>query len=333
MRKLATLLILCAGSFMLLAQPTLDIDNFHMNNGETYAIHQVEYQTPSASGSDLMWDYGSLALTPVDTFEVVDPSSSIFGANFPSADVAIRTTYDVHVYYSQGDSGVFTQGNASTSAWTAFSDPKMHYLLPATLNSTGSDDYYKITDNGNGGQTISEGTTTITSDAYGTLSLPFGTFNDVLRFVRTEDNILVTIADGDTTYSSITLIQHFFLCEQSGWALLELNETIVDGVSYYGAFATEPLIITKVHEQFGHSSLMEVFPNPASRVANVLFESELKEDWELNIYDFRGKEVFDTMDIREYHSKIDLSMLEAGGYILEVRSKTGERIQQVLILE
>ena len=333
MQGTTAILVLVLWSAVSVAQPNLDETNFRMNIGDHYYIHQTDYQDPGGGGADLFWDFSTLPLTAIDTLEVIDPLDSPFGDNFGNASVALKTISDVHVYYSQEETGVYTEGNASPSAWTPFIDPKLQYMLPATLNSNTSDDYYKVTDSGNGTEIISEGTTNLVADAYGTLVMPFGTYTDVLRFVRTEENISMTIADQDTTFVPTTLIQHFYVCEQSGWALLELNENIVDGVSFYGAIAIEPDVVVSIEETEGADLEVELFPNPSSGQVTIRVNANDYAPWKLRIVGQRGRTILRDTGLGNLDHLLDLQNLTPGNYTVELLLDNGTVVRHSLILQ
>ncbi len=102
------------------------------------------------------------------------------------------------------------------------------------------------------------------------------------------------------------------------------NTTWTD--AFVATYTIGPLAI----EENNFFSLMNVYPNPASRLIVVGYQSSQNEKCELKIFDLLGKELF-TCYITKQKKEIDVSQFENGIYFIQLTAGNQTIIQKIVI--
>ncbi len=184
----------------LSAQPTMTKNEFYYT-GDVIQMVNCDASTVSAgaSGSNVTWDFSSLVASGgiytvrimLDTFPVFASSSSLM-AIFPNNTVAFLQENNTDTYIN----GMYDTGTHITTYYSFYHDSKR----PFTFNSNYADSY-RVNIPATGA--FGTGLIAEAGDAYGTLILPTGTFENVLRVrkVRVEHDT-VGASDYITTATS-----------------------------------------------------------------------------------------------------------------------------------
>ena len=148
--------------------------------------------TPGDSGANADWDYSNVMQdpnVPVVGFEYADPSVSNFANLFPDANLAVIVSgVDPNTlpttFYKVGSDQFELLGNALPLTSFIYNDPQVLMRFPFSFGDSFEDDFEAMIDL-NGIMSNQSGQVVVTADAYGTIKMPAGTYDNVIR-VKTE---------------------------------------------------------------------------------------------------------------------------------------------------
>lgn len=202
---LSMLLISC--NMYVMAQPTLSRDaNFpSVGNGFSRVSCDTSSITAGAAGADQTWNFSTLTAAGIfQSGDYVLPSATDFASSFPTANIAEEFSGGSVNFFSATAAkteivGFVSVNQLGQGTLITFSNPQTTMEYPFTYNDSFTDLANRQYGNYNG--TVNTNTT---ADAYGTLTLPNGVFNNVLR-TRSVINILdsapgVTFGIDDVVY-------------------------------------------------------------------------------------------------------------------------------------
>lgn len=189
LKKYHYAILWCSMPLFSAAQPSLSASDIHT------VFTSILYNTPSNSfspgnsGPNQTWDYSNLSLPPIGAFNLVPSSTGSFSGTFTQSNLCYNFDPDApninYYYYLRTSSTAVEQlGFVSNDAIIKNfnSNPKKTIQFPYTYNTTFTDTYQSNTDS-------APTTVTVTYDAYGTLILPFGTFQNVIRQKFVENGV------------------------------------------------------------------------------------------------------------------------------------------------
>ena len=133
--------------------------------------------TEGNSGENVTWDFSELTI--LGTFSggsYLEPSETGVNADFPDANMAEDVGNGVYYFYNVSDSEVAFLGFNNAGFVVSYTEPQIQKVFPFTFADSNTNEATRVYDIYTG--TV---TTQIDADAYGTLFLPSGTFENVLR--------------------------------------------------------------------------------------------------------------------------------------------------------
>ena len=193
----------------LFAQPVIQEQILlELNEGEPIeflALNAGNFN-PGPAGERQNWDFAQISKSNKGCFfEALDPTLSQFRDSFPNATVYFicRDTspagqiVENHTFYRYLESSALFEGTVSLSIsdpdfdsiFTVFTDPQTFLTFPYEYLGTFTDEYSaRVTTYTQNQQFTVQSSGSLTSrvDAFGTLTTPVGTFEDVLRISRSE---------------------------------------------------------------------------------------------------------------------------------------------------
>lgn len=183
--------------------PVLTGASSNLQIGESLTAQGFAYVAPGSAGANQTWDFSAITSPGTATFTTLNPATTTNSASFPSATVATLQTVPspTYNYYSASANSFNAEGYAYSNGMVLiYSNVAKQMSYPFALDSSFTDTYTGTYVSG--GNTITRtGTMTVTADAYGTLILPYGTINNVLR-VLSVDNFTET---GNANTSTTTI--------------------------------------------------------------------------------------------------------------------------------
>lgn len=295
--------------------------------GTSAMVDSVNYVDLSGmTGPNQNWDLSDLqTIGETLTYNWVNPEDAPGGESFPNANYAVEVDFLSFFYDISGNEykevGYFLEFMGSTAVET-FSDPAIRFTFPMTYGSSGSDDYSSTTVFSLGFELASEGNIDWEVEGYGTLTLPSGTYSDVL-LIHAEDLSESTQSIGGTSIVT-TLENDIYVLLKAGNPLpLAIFEEITS-IDFLGNVETE-FGGTTFTSNGGMSidekevSDLMVFPNPASDLLNVDLTGKSVE--ELTLWTIDGRMVNNFSVNNQGLMQLEMSDLNSGMYILHATGK------------
>jgi hypothetical protein len=313
-----------------MAQPTLTAmtnnpvagDNFTAVTCDTTGV------TPGVSGAGVAWDYHTLIATSSFPFNVVTCSSTPYCDSFPGSNLAlsiVNTAIDTELEYLTTNANVFESKGQymATAAFVYDTKPNVLLQYPLTYNATFRDTSIVYFSQQSPDYNITYKATNV--DAYGTLILPSGTYNNVLR--EHQISIQYDSIPGNSPvyegsyefYGWFTSDFHFVLFEidldssaGSSWSL--------DNVAYYTSSPTGIAQIKSVEAE------IQISPNPASDIINIKLSLAVVQNTSITVSDISGR-VVGNINTNTLHTGTDILQysvadLPSGVYIVHLVNDT-----------
>lgn len=299
--------------------------------GNTATIYEDTLQSMvdiGSPGGGNNWDFTNLNSNLSVTLESIDPSTSPYINDFPTANICNYSASTIggnlsEIWtYSKLNGQFDVLGNAAvTSAFPGFVteisyDPyRRQYENPMTFNSQWSDTYTQtISVNGAPLNSSSVSISTIV-DAYGTMTIPGGASYEALR-IREE-----------LTISGMTSVSFSFLSKSGAQVNVNAVDAnppnsgmiSVDGTTYYDGLITSVEQTSDVPKDF---TLKQNYPNPFNPTTNIQYSIPEASFVELKVYDVLGNEVATLVNEEQaagvYRADFSGSDLASGLYIARI---------------
>lgn len=181
--------------FLLEAQPTIT-PNIAPQIGETWDVTFLEPDSfnPGPAGANQQWNFSDLDISNSLelVFQTLEPEEVIGHEDFPTADFVWHIpSFEIYEFYEVEADSISLVGGASISNGeinflTIFTDAEDGLHLP--LNYQDSYTYYSAFDQYIFGNFLisNDRNGIVTADAYGSITTPSGTYDNVLRVVIQE---------------------------------------------------------------------------------------------------------------------------------------------------
>jgi Secretion system C-terminal sorting domain len=307
MKKIYSTFLVAFSTIMFsMAQPILTATNYTNFSVNVRMVDVFSGITVSPAGPNQTWNYATLIASPtiLGTATTVPAVTAPFYSSFPTANFCIKisTSFNGVDYINYNlaklnSSGLENLGSTSSGGITEQFIDTQFSPLPLTYSTTYTDVYQSTTDD-------TPSSNIDTYDAYGTLTTPYGTFTNVIRVKSVGENF--------TGYSWFKANPYT--------PLLDIDvENATGSVSSVSLYQSTNLDTNQV---FSDRSIL-LYPNPTSDFITI----DTKENYsEIKITDLLGKTVFET---KQNDSKIDLSFLETGFYIINFKTEEGEKTMKI----
>ncbi len=339
MRKLYTLIIILFGVLAMQAQPTLNYPANAPSIGDEINMQYVDHGglTPGASGAGVSWDFGTLTHGDQMQILVVDPTTTPYSGDFPTADVAFSTGGIAYAYNKIDNSGMYILGFGADTGGVVilnvYTNMETMITFPFTFNSTFNDDF-KGGFVATGVDVRQSGTVTTTGDAYGTITLPIGTFNNVLRIKseRTQvDSIFLGAMFLQATVSSTVLYNWYTSSSSTPLFSLQTDNAGAPTSAYYAEGTTG------IDDSKTQITNMMVYPNPATDNLTVSYSIDFDAEVNISVVNLLGQKVLSEQ--KQYQQSgaitesIDISNIPAGIYYVQVSSGNKSLLTQKLLIK
>ncbi|CAN5850101.1 hypothetical protein BH11BAC7_BH11BAC7_18940 [soil metagenome] len=318
-------------SFSLAAQITLTSSDFPIA-GDVFTLHLSDTTgvQPGNAGTGINWNFvssDSSVGTMVDSFKTV--MNTPYGASYPQANLAlheISPTVNYFVYFNVNATSADRVGNADLTNVITYTNPATQYVFPLTYGTTSSDTYSASYVDANSGSTVHvHGSGTMNADATGTIVLPSGTYNNVLRmhYTRTEHDTIFTVANGNFP---VTVTESFYLWYQAGEYYPIFHLQMVTNQVASGPVTHKKVVGWRAGNMSAGIventlSTVHVYPIPATDKIFINATDHLIKT--VSLYDVTGKAIR-TIYEPAANSEMQLGEFPAGTYFLVVNFSDGK---------
>lgn len=322
--------LLVSLSFLIVApafaQPSLISPGNAPTPGTSFQTRFGAYRSEGPAGASQNWNFASLVADSSAIVFVELPSATPQGTDFPNATAAVINADGTQ--YFQASSGLLELVGPSLLGQTApLSNPASFLPFPCTFNSSWEDDFAGSIDVMGFPLSVTGNVIGI-ADGFGTLELPEGTVNDVLRVRR----ITTTVID-ITGFGSGELEENAFAFYKVGLGLPVLEVSTTTGeLPLLGAIDLQNLKWVDVNtvgfaDLFSEDIGMEVFPNPATDMVQVNFGLAGGRAVAIELFDLHGRQVqqiaMNTGNSGVHIGTLDVSGLTAGMYMIRITDNAG----------
>ncbi len=337
--------ILLASS-AIIAQPILTSTNFilSVNDNQMYYVADTNSVLDNTTGSNVIFNYTNLGGYGMTQNQyIVNPSTTTYGAGFPSASYADTTDATAsNIRYAES----FAPDSLNNIGFSAQvpgygivvaqynTDPEVLMEFPFTYGDAFIDPYAG-TFSMQGQNTDGQGSATVQADAWGQLQLPFGvTIDSVLRVTTSEYVITDTIF---ITFPPITLnpieitgtyinyykpsISKFPLLSYVTGTIKQDGNIVDSSASFISQY---PLINLSVgQEEIVNSTEFSLYPNPSNKETVTLgFNLEKGSNLKVELRNNLGQKVEtiynDQAILGKNQFEINTQTLTAGVYFVNV---------------
>lgn len=327
--------LLTIGTGTAFTQPVLDAANSAPEPGQSYTVNQGIYQDPPSGGAAQVWDFSTLVTQGAALVELVAPAGTANAAAFPGSDVVETSAASIQLrYFDNSPLGLILLGYSAPSQGFVlpFAPAVMARPYPCTFGNEWSGTY--------GGSTTFQGFNVLVSgsyegeaDGYGTVVMPWGTVENVLRtrLLLTETQLF--IGAGQSVNQQETWDFH---APGSSYPLVRFSERRTQNQGGGFDVDTQSLLWmgnpTTSIGAMGEVSSLSIFPNPA---IDVVMVSSTEAVEMIHLLDATGRQVrtLSAMGSTAAPFTIDLDGLAAGSYTVQVQLINGPLIVSKLVVE
>jgi hypothetical protein len=300
MKHLLPVLLLCALSLRLIAQPVIsNVETY--NIGDYISLGDVPAVAAGPSGPGQVWNFSGIGLTDIVTMSVLAvPATSIY----QSASMLEKYSDGVNYFMKTTPSQDYIVGMIDSSLSggndsVTYPDNVLAIVRPFTYNSSDMapftlHTYYP----GVTGPVAGSGNIILTGDGYGSLLLPNGTYGNVLR-VKVYEQSTYRLGSG----GSITQTVHTYKWYDDAHTtpLLRIDSLVATYIPLSGIGNTSLQI--KVRYLISSKNLLGVpltENNPATNCRANIDHDHLSlfgnfdggKSYDVNLYDVVGRKVF-----------------------------------------
>jgi hypothetical protein len=199
-------------------QPVLG-DKVYPVAGTVYGYHDVPYLPAGKPGIGVRWDMSMLPTGTIVPYSWTTTDIAPGAGAFPSDALVLEVPGDPTSYYQRGDTALYWLGTYADTALVRFDPPLAILDVPCGLNAHWQDSGVAAV-TGAGRIDLRVTSLNATADSWGTLVMPYGTVNNVLR-VRTE---IVVTSRNDPAKIHKREVRYAWYSDQTPMPLLVISE-------------------------------------------------------------------------------------------------------------
>lgn len=305
----------------LFAQPTLTKDNVGYIAGSIFNINEtLDYVDISGSGANQEWDYSSLTVDVMYTERYIATDTMDISMTYPTANVAYELSTGAYQFSNVNSLAIQflgEQANNVLGSAAFLSDPKDVLRFPMTYQSNYLDSFAGAYEIFPGIDTPIEGYLDVYADAYGSLTLPWGTIDNVLR-VNSVEHMVIGEPGSSSAYDTE---KYTFYAPGNHNPVMEVIYIFEEGQaqpSVYAWYLSENSV--GIDEQLKALEI-KAFPNPVIDQLSVSLVDFSPGNLQFRIMDMSGRICIEERFAHGYEGAIrtfDVRALQEGMYLLEI---------------
>lgn len=339
MKLQAVSLIAClAVVFAAQAQPVLDQSDAPLPE-HLLTYRQGNFVALGAVGADQVWDASGVAdVSAPMTIMFISPQASGFGPQFPTATVATAT--GDNILFERADAGGrYVVGQYMVinpvQLIIPYSDEQLVMPYPCTFNTAFTDSFayaYSV----QGINATGRGQVDYVADGYGSLILPHGTVNDVLKLTGT---YIGEETAATTTFRTEVQEVIFYKPGISGFVLRSQQIVQYNNGAPAGSGTVLQYLDNDNFVGLGASAAAEdglkAWPVPASDMLRVEYKAPHGSRLQVTLTDAMGRNVraVEVNAASATVAELDVKQLPRGLYLLQARDANGWRAVKQVVLE
>lgn len=200
------------------AQPVLSDDDLPVA-GTMYVYHDVPYVKAGPAGGSMRWDQTALPAGTLLPYQWTTSDVAPGAGAFPEHALVLNIPGEPALYYVETDSTFLWTGSYSDTAMLRFDPPLRTFSFPIGVGDAWADSGI-VAVTGSGRISIREVIHTAKADAWGTLIMPYGPVQNVLR-VRSE---LILRDPKHPEFPGRREVRYEWYCDQTPMPLLMIIE-------------------------------------------------------------------------------------------------------------
>ncbi|HWY39051.1 MAG TPA: T9SS type A sorting domain-containing protein [Bacteroidia bacterium] len=312
---------------MFAQSPILTAANSNPVIGEVINGQGINYTSPGSGGASQVWNFSALVSTGAQSFSFIDPSTTANAASFPTSNIAtFNSAASSYNYLTTSSTSLLADGNfTSPSTLMPYSNPQKVLDYPFSMGSNFTDTYQGSYTSGSS-TIIRKGTDTVTADGYGSLILPYGTLNNVLR-ASIIDNYADTTTLG-VPFAKFRTVTYNWYLPNIHYPVMSLTSIYYNGnpVAQFGSYLDQTSTSIGIIEHDLLNSNLSIYPNPAT---NSLFIQAAGKIKTITCTNYLGQ----AADVKFENNSVNISSFSKGLYFLTVTSEDGKTNTQKFIKE
>jgi len=300
---------------------------------------------PGPGGENQTWNFsGAVILSELSNEIYLVPSSTPYYNLFPNSNAASINSNipPVYHYYMNVDSGSYVLGYVQSPAVLRYYDPLPRMLYPISYSTQLNKTYYGVS---NWGSTTMHfnGTRSFTGDGYGTIILPIGTFNNVLR-IKIIDEVYDTTFSGGIVVGTSHEIVTYHQWYRPGYKfpVFSIVEVIPSQNQPWKVAVIEqsnvPIGIKQLSSEIPvQHRLFQNYPNPFNSHTKIRFDISKKTSVNIIVYDVKGSKIDvllnDTIQAGSYAIDWNAGSLASGIYYYRLVSEEYSSTRKMVLLK
>ena len=259
--------------------------------------------TEGNSGANQNWNFQNIVRQDSTVVNFVASGSTPYAASFPNSNVASSNDDTTFSYLTTSQNGILVNGYGGPDLLIPCSNPQSFLEYPFSFNSS-FNDQFSATYTAFGSETFRKGTTTVLGDAWGTISLPNGTFTNALR-------VKYVISTKDSSFSGVPVVVSTIITSYNWFVpgrkfpIFEVIYTsiILNGVSFGGSkvVSYSPNSTTiGIHSISSETPvgfvLNQNYPNPFNPATKIRFAIPSSGNVKLTVFNELGQTVAQLVD-------------------------------------
>lgn len=241
---------------------------------------------PGPGGGNQNWDFSGVVTDSEDTVTIRSVANTPYATQFAASDFCeYHSAGEIYWFYTGNAAGISQTGLALGNDYLSLDEPLEYFRYPMTFSDTYTDSVggWSVV---NGDSGIRVGTLTALVDAWGTVTLPSGTYPGVLR-IRYTENYRDSSANGE-----VMSLWHRYVWVKPGfpYPLVTWQMTNINGdLDVSGRIFKDQLL--PAAEALSATAEFTVFPNPATAQVHLRFRAPKPGDYVVEVRSLTGQVV------------------------------------------
>jgi hypothetical protein len=335
MKQRYTLGLLVLAACSQVTAQTLTDPTTSFQPGESFLLHYSAYVSPGNAGANVTWDLSSLTDDSTEVVSFVAPQGTPAYASFPASTAAQPSEGGDLTYFSCNGSGIELLGSTAGADLVVYQDGERIMSYPCAFNTQWQDAF-------NASFTVlgliidRAGTITGNADGYGSVVLPYGTVNNVLR-VRTTEVYTDVTPFGDIGYD---FDSYYFYKPGVHVPVAAVRDYAIDAFGNAQVVQSAEWLdesFLSMADAFRYAIGIDLFPNPARTSVSVVFGADGAKGLRMELVDAAGRVVL-RQDLGRamagiQRQDLDVSALAPGLYNVHISDGLGGQGVKRLVIE